>query len=146
MRRRREDFIRELLRSHTERRCRVRPVSEHSSAVVTDSALITSPPSPGAAGAPTVSLPVDRRIVGPAVAAIRTATRAPGATIAANVLLHQLLFDQIITPRILGGHVGIHPIVAILALLIGNALLALFSHARETRDAWIDRASDGEEI
>ena len=28
----------------------------------------------------------------------------------------------------------------------GNALLALFSHARETRDAWIDRASDGEEI
>jgi prephenate dehydrogenase len=28
----------------------------------------------------------------------------------------------------------------------GNALLALFSHARATRDAWIDRASGGEEV
>ncbi len=43
----------------------------------------------------------------------------------ANVALHQVIFDQIITPRIIGGHVGLHPLLAILALLIGNALLGL---------------------
>jgi predicted PurR-regulated permease PerM len=42
-----------------------------------------------------------------------------------NVLLHQFLFDQIITPRILGGHVGLHPILSIVALLAGNVLLGV---------------------
>jgi predicted PurR-regulated permease PerM len=42
-----------------------------------------------------------------------------------NVLLHQFLFDQIITPRILGGHVGLHPILSIVALLAGNVLLGI---------------------
>jgi hypothetical protein len=45
--------------------------------------------------------------------------------LAANILLHQVIFDQIITPRILGGHVGLHPILSIVALLAGNALLGL---------------------
>jgi predicted PurR-regulated permease PerM len=42
-----------------------------------------------------------------------------------SMVLHQLLFDQIITPRILGGHVGIHPIVSIVALLVGNLLFGI---------------------
>lgn len=42
-----------------------------------------------------------------------------------SVLLHQVIFDQIITPRIVGGHVGLHPILAIVALLVGQALLGL---------------------
>jgi AI-2E family transporter len=42
-----------------------------------------------------------------------------------NVVLHQIIFDQIISPRILGGHVGLHPILSILALLIGNELLGI---------------------
>jgi predicted PurR-regulated permease PerM len=42
-----------------------------------------------------------------------------------NVLLHQILFDQIITPRILGSHVGLHPILSIVALLAGNVLLGI---------------------
>jgi predicted PurR-regulated permease PerM len=45
--------------------------------------------------------------------------------VALNVLLHQIVFDQIISPRILGGHVGLHPILSIMALLIGNALLGV---------------------
>jgi predicted PurR-regulated permease PerM len=43
----------------------------------------------------------------------------------ANVILHQIIFDQIVTPRILGKQVGLHPILAIVALLAGNALLGL---------------------
>ena len=42
-----------------------------------------------------------------------------------SVLLHQVLFDQIITPKIVGGQVGLHPILAIISLLIGQALLGL---------------------
>src|SRR5438477_13194109 len=45
--------------------------------------------------------------------------------VAANILLHQIIFDQIISPRILGGHVGLHPILSIIALLIGNSLLGI---------------------
>lgn len=43
----------------------------------------------------------------------------------ASVILHQIIFDQIVTPRIVGGQVGLHPILAIIALLAGNALLGL---------------------
>jgi predicted PurR-regulated permease PerM len=45
--------------------------------------------------------------------------------VGANLLLHQILFDQIVTPRILGGHVGLHPLLAIIALLVGNLLMGL---------------------
>jgi predicted PurR-regulated permease PerM len=45
--------------------------------------------------------------------------------VALNIILHQFLFDQIITPRILGGHVGLHPILSIIALLSGNVLLGV---------------------
>jgi predicted PurR-regulated permease PerM len=38
------------------------------------------------------------------------------------ILLHQVLFDQVITPRVLGRQVGLHPILAIIALMSGNAL------------------------
>jgi predicted PurR-regulated permease PerM len=43
----------------------------------------------------------------------------------ASVVLHQILFDQIITPRILGAQVGLHPILSIVALLVGNLLLGV---------------------
>jgi predicted PurR-regulated permease PerM len=42
------------------------------------------------------------------------------------VLLHQVLFDQVITPRVLGRQVGLHPILAIIALLSGSALAGPF--------------------
>jgi|GEM_PF-376656 len=45
--------------------------------------------------------------------------------IGASVVLHQIIFDQIISPRILGGHVGLHPILSIIALLCGNLLLGI---------------------
>ncbi len=45
--------------------------------------------------------------------------------VALNVLLHQIIFDQLITPRILGGHVGLHPILSIIALLAGNVLFGI---------------------
>lgn len=40
-------------------------------------------------------------------------------------ILHQLIFDQILAPRMLGGHVGLHPILSIMALLIGHLLLGI---------------------
>ena len=42
-----------------------------------------------------------------------------------SLLLHQVVFDQIVTPRIHGSHVGLHPIISIVALLIGNLLLGV---------------------
>ncbi|MHB8637558.1 MAG: AI-2E family transporter [Fimbriimonadaceae bacterium] len=42
-----------------------------------------------------------------------------------SVILHQVIFDQIVTPRILGSHVGLHPILSIVALLAGNLLLGI---------------------
>jgi predicted PurR-regulated permease PerM len=42
------------------------------------------------------------------------------------VLLHQVLFDQVITPRVLGRQVGLHPILAIIALMSGSALAGPF--------------------
>jgi predicted PurR-regulated permease PerM len=42
-----------------------------------------------------------------------------------SVILHQIIFDQMITPKILGGHVGLHPILSIVALLVGNILLGI---------------------
>ncbi|MGI8923056.1 MAG: AI-2E family transporter [Fimbriimonadales bacterium] len=45
--------------------------------------------------------------------------------VGANVILQQIIFDQIVTPRILGRSVGLHPIWSIFALLVGNALLGL---------------------
>jgi len=48
------------------------------------------------------------------------------AIIACVALLHQGLFDQVITPRVLGRQVGLHPILAIIALMSGNALAGPF--------------------
>ena len=42
-----------------------------------------------------------------------------------GLVMHNVIFDQIISPRILGGHVGLHPILAIIALLVGNLLLGI---------------------
>ncbi len=42
-----------------------------------------------------------------------------------SVVLHQIVFDQIISPRILGNQVGLHPILSITALLAGNLLLGI---------------------
>jgi predicted PurR-regulated permease PerM len=46
-------------------------------------------------------------------------------SVAVSTVLHQIVFDQIITPRVLGGHVGLHPILSIIALLVGNLLLGI---------------------
>ena len=43
----------------------------------------------------------------------------------ASVVLHQIVFDQVISPRLLGGTVGLHPILSIIALLSGNLLLGI---------------------
>jgi predicted PurR-regulated permease PerM len=45
--------------------------------------------------------------------------------VGSSLVLHQIVFDQIVTPRILGGHVGLHPILSIFALLVGNLLLGI---------------------
>jgi AI-2E family transporter len=37
----------------------------------------------------------------------------------------QVVFDQILAPRILGSHVGLHPILTIIALLSGHAIFGL---------------------
>lgn len=42
-----------------------------------------------------------------------------------SLVLHQLVFDQIISPRLLGGTVGLHPILSVIALLAGNLLLGI---------------------
>lgn len=42
-----------------------------------------------------------------------------------SIVLHQIVFDQIISPRVLGGQVGLHPILSIVALLAGNLLLGI---------------------
>jgi predicted PurR-regulated permease PerM len=41
------------------------------------------------------------------------------------IVLHSLIFDQLITPRVLGQHVGLHPILSIVALLVGGSLLGI---------------------
>jgi predicted PurR-regulated permease PerM len=42
-----------------------------------------------------------------------------------SIILHQVIFDLVVSPRILGGHVGLHPILSIVALLVGNVLLGI---------------------
>jgi len=42
-----------------------------------------------------------------------------------SIVLHQIIFDQIVSPRVLGNQVGLHPILSILALLVGNLLLGI---------------------
>ncbi len=44
---------------------------------------------------------------------------------ASMLALHQLFFDQVLAPRILGGHVGLHPILSIIALMAGDALFGI---------------------
>lgn len=41
------------------------------------------------------------------------------------IVLHNVVFDQILTPRIVGQHVGLHPILSIIALLVGASLLGI---------------------
>ncbi len=60
-----------------------------------------------------------------AVAFVGVGLKTMMIAVALSVLLHQIVFDQIISPRILGGQVGLHPILAIVALLAGNLLLGI---------------------
>lgn len=60
-----------------------------------------------------------------AVAFIAGGVQLMAFAVGASVLLHSIVFDQIITPRILGGHVGLHPILSIIALLAGNLVLGI---------------------
>jgi putative permease len=53
------------------------------------------------------------------------AHKATLVIVIAMVILHSLIFDQIITPRVLGQHVGLHPILSIVALLAGGSLLGI---------------------
>jgi thioester reductase-like protein/short-subunit dehydrogenase len=52
-----------------------------------------------AAGAPTVSLPVDRRIVAPMAGLVRAALRIPGASVASHVLLDRLAVPPEVAPH-----------------------------------------------
>lgn len=45
--------------------------------------------------------------------------------VGASIVLHQIVFDQMISPRLLGKTVGLHPILSIVALLAGNLLLGI---------------------
>lgn len=45
--------------------------------------------------------------------------------VGASIVLHQIIFDQMISPRLLGKTVGLHPILSIVALLAGNLLLGI---------------------
>jgi|SRR5579884_82901 len=59
------------------------------------------------------------------IALMFTSIKTTLIIIATLIFLHSVLFDQIITPRILGKQVGLHPILSILALLIGGSLLGI---------------------
>jgi hypothetical protein len=41
------------------------------------------------------------------------------------IVIHQFLFDQIIAPRIIGKQVGLHPLLAITAMLVGGTLMGI---------------------
>ena len=60
-----------------------------------------------------------------AVAFVSGGAQAMLIAVGASIVLHQIIFDQIITPRVLGGQVGLHPILSIFALLAGNLLLGI---------------------
>lgn len=45
--------------------------------------------------------------------------------VACIFVLHNVIFDYVITPRIVGHNVGLHPMNSILALLIGGAVLGI---------------------
>jgi predicted PurR-regulated permease PerM len=46
-------------------------------------------------------------------------------TTAVMILIHQVVFDQIVAPRIIGKQVGLHPLLAIFAMLVGGTLLGI---------------------
>ena len=52
-----------------------------------------------AAGAPTVTLPIDRRLVAPATRLVEAATRVPGVSVATNVLLDRLAVPPEVLPH-----------------------------------------------
>jgi thioester reductase-like protein len=52
-----------------------------------------------AAGAPTVSMPIDRRLVSPVTRLVEAATRLPGVTVATNVLLDRLAVPPEVLPH-----------------------------------------------
>ena len=60
-----------------------------------------------------------------AVSFIGGGTQMMLIAVGSSMVLHQIVFDQMISPRILGGHVGLHPILSIIALLCGNLLLGI---------------------
>lgn len=60
-----------------------------------------------------------------AVAFVGAGPQAMLWAVAASFVLHHIVFDQIVTPKILGDHVGIHPLLSIFALLVGNLLLGI---------------------
>lgn len=41
------------------------------------------------------------------------------------VVIHQIIFDQVLAPRIIGRQVGLHPLWAITAMLIGGSLMGV---------------------
>lgn len=58
-------------------------------------------------------------------ALISTTVQMTMIVILAMIVLHSVIFDQIVTPRVLGHHVGLHPLLSIIALLIGGSLLGI---------------------
>ena len=48
-----------------------------------------------------------------------------GIALAATLVLNQV-FDNVVTPRVVGGGVGLHPVLALFALVIGGELFGLW--------------------
>jgi len=44
---------------------------------------------------------------------------------AVMIVIHQVIFDQIVAPRIIGRQVGLHPLLAIFAMLVGGTLFGI---------------------
>lgn len=42
-----------------------------------------------------------------------------------SVILHQVIFDQIVVPRVLGNQVGLHPLLSIIAILSGQIMFGI---------------------
>ena len=62
-----------------------------------------------------------------AIIAMATGGGAPALLAAAGtLLLLNQVFDNLIMPRVVGGGVGLHPVIALFALLLGGQLFGLW--------------------
>ena len=41
------------------------------------------------------------------------------------IFIHQIVFDKIMAPRVIGGSVNLHPLLTLLALMVGGTLFGI---------------------